>query len=357
MNYEGRVARLQEELDPLDAQALLVTNLTNVRYLTGFAGSNGQVLVTHHGARFMTDGRYRARAKDLVKSAEVSVYSNRLTDVLEPMLKESGITRLAVEGKTMTLAERDDLALRLQGVDLVSARGPIEDQRRIKEPAEVEALRAAIAVGDNAYAHILDRLRPGASERDIALELEVFMRTNGADEISFEPIVGSGPLSAHIHHTPSERRLEKGDLVLLDFGARVDGYCGDLTRTVVLGSPSEEQQRQYMAVLKANASALAAMKPDAECRAIDAVARSTVKEAGFDDFGHGLGHGLGLEVHESPRFNRISEDVLAPGMVMTNEPGLYLEDTGGVRIEDCVLITETGAEVLTQAPKDTVTVV
>src|SRR5665809_142543 len=154
MNYEGRVTRLQGELDSLDVQALLVTNLTNVRYLTGFSGSNGQVLLTHDGARFMTDGRYRARAKDLVKSAEVSIYSNRLTDVLEPMLKESGITRLGVEGKTMTLAERDDLALRLQGVDLVTARGLIEDQRRIKEPAEVEALRAAIALGDDAYAHI-----------------------------------------------------------------------------------------------------------------------------------------------------------------------------------------------------------
>jgi len=357
MNYEGRVARLQDELDSLDAQALLVTNLTNVKYLTGFSGSNGQVLVTTDAARFMTDGRYRARAGDLVKSAEVSIYSNRLTDVLVPMLESSGITRLAVEGKTMTLAERDDLALRLGGVDLVTAKGTIEDRRRIKEPAEVESLRAAIALGDDAYSHILDHLRPGASERAIALELEVYMRTNGADEVSFEPIVGSGPLSAHIHHTPSERRFEKGDFVLLDFGARLDGYCGDLTRTVVLGSPSEEQQRQYEAVLMANANALAAMKPDAECRAVDAVARSTVKEAGFDDFGHGLGHGVGLEVHESPRFNRISEDVLAPGMVMTNEPGLYLEDTGGVRIEDCVLITETGAEVLTQAPKDSLTVV
>lgn len=357
MNYEGRVTRLQAELDSLDAHALLVTNLTNVRYITGFSGSNGQVLVTPDGARFMTDGRYRARAKDLVKSAAVSVYSNRLTDVLKPMLEEAGITRLAVEGKTMTLAERDDLAVRLHGVELVAAGGIIEDLRRIKEPEEVEALRAAIALGDATYGHILDRLEPGASERAIALELEVYLRTNGADEVSFEPIVGSGPLSAHIHHTPSERRFEKGDFVLLDFGARVDGYCGDLTRTVVLGSPSEEQQRQYETVLAANASALAVMKPNAECRAVDAVARRTINGAGFEDFGHGLGHGLGLEVHESPRFNRISDDLLEPGMVMTNEPGLYLEATGGVRIEDCVLITETGAEVLTRAPKDTLAVV
>jgi len=356
VNYERRVERVQRALESLDAEALLVTNLTNVMYLTGFSGSNGQVLVTPDGARFMTDGRYRARARDLVKTADVAIYSNRLTDVLKPILEETGITRLAVEGRTMTLADRDDLAERLEGVDLVTAKGQVEDLRRIKEPSEVDALRSAIALGDAAYEHILDRIRPGMTERAIGLELEIYMRTNGADDISFEPIVGSGPLSAHIHHTPSERRFEKGDFVLLDFGARVDGYCGDLTRTVVLGSPSEAQQRQYDAVLKTNSDALEAMQPGADCRAVDAVARRTLVEAGFDDFGHGLGHGLGLEVHESPRLSRISTDVLEPGMVVTNEPGLYLED-GGVRIEDCVLITEAGSEVLTKAPKESLTVV
>jgi len=356
VNYERRVERVQLALESLDAEALLVTNLTNVMYLTGFSGSNGQVLVTPDGARFMTDGRYRARARDLVKTADVAIYSNRLTDVLKPILEETGITRLAVEGRTMTLADRDDLAERLEGVDLVTAKGQVEDLRRIKEPSEVDALRSAIALGDAAYEHILDRIRPGMTERAIGLELEIYMRTNGADDISFEPIVGSGPLSAHIHHTPSERRFEKGDFVLLDFGARVDGYCGDLTRTVVLGSPSEAQQRQYDAVLKTNSDALEAMQPGADCRAVDAVARRTLVEAGFDDFGHGLGHGLGLEVHESPRLSRISTDVLEPGMLVTNEPGLYLED-GGVRIEDCVLITEAGPEVLTKAPKESLTVV
>jgi len=357
VNYETRVASLQRKLDGLDAEALLVTNLTNVMYLTGFSGSNGQVLVTADGARFMTDGRYKARAKELVRTADVSVYTNRMTDVLKPLVEKARITRLAVEGRSMTLADRDDLAARLDGVDLITAKGPVEDLRRVKETAEVEALRAAVALGDATYAHILDRIRPGASEREIALELEIYMRTNGADTISFEPIVGSGPLSAHIHHTPSQRRFEKGDFVLLDFGARVDGYCGDLTRTVVLGSPNEAQQRQYDAVLKVNSKALEAMEPGAECRAVDALARSTVKDAGFDSFGHGLGHGVGLEIHESPRLSRISEDTLEPGMVVTNEPGLYLEATGGVRIEDCVLITETGTEVLTKAPKESLTVV
>jgi len=352
VDYEGRISNLQKKLTELDAQALLITNLTNVRYLTGFSGSNAQVLVTGDAAHFMTDGRYRARAADLVHGADVTIYPNRLTEALEPKLKESDLSSVAVESKTMTLSERDDLAKRLDGVDLVVAGGVVEELRQIKEPAEVDKLRDAIAVGDAAYAYIIERLAPGKTEREVALDLEVYMRTNGADEISFEPIVGSGPLSAHIHHTPSERVFEPGDFVLLDFGARVDGYCGDLTRTVVLGAATDEQRRQYEAVLAANASALGAMTPGAGCKAIDALARKTLSDAGFDDFGHGLGHGLGLDVHESPRFSRISEDTLAAGMVMTNEPGLYFEAPGGVRIEDCVLITETGAEVLTGAPKD-----
>ena len=353
MNYRASVERVREQLGDLGADAFLITNLTNVLYLTGFSGSNGQLLVTSDDARFLTDGRYRARAAELVQGAEVSIYTTRLTDVLGPMLADAGIGRVAVEGKSMTLAERDELDERLEGVDLVAAGGVVERLRRIKEPEEISLIRAAIAVGDEAWSWVLDRVAPGRTERELALDLEVWMRSNGADEISFDPIVGSGPLSAHIHHTPSERALEKGDLVLFDFGARVRGYCGDLTRTVVLGPATEEQQRQYEAVLSANQRAFGAMSPGVGCREVDALARRAVSEAGFDDFGHGLGHGVGLEVHEEPRFSRISEDELAAGMVMTNEPGIYYEATGGVRIEDCVLITETGAELLTGAPKAT----
>ncbi|MDQ4058078.1 MAG: aminopeptidase P family N-terminal domain-containing protein, partial [Actinomycetota bacterium] len=209
MDYGVRVDKLRAAIGELEAGALLVTNLTNVRYLTGFSGSNGQVLVTADAARFLTDGRYRARAKEIVRGADVSIYLNRMTDELGPMLDQAGVTTLAVEGKTMTLAQRDDLDKRLDGVKLVSSEGVVEKLRRIKEPAEIAKLREAIAIGDRAYGYILDRLTPGRTEREIALDLEVFMRTNGADEISFEPIVGSGPLSAHIHHTPSERALEK----------------------------------------------------------------------------------------------------------------------------------------------------
>jgi Xaa-Pro aminopeptidase len=200
---------------------------------------------------------------------------------------------------------------------------------------------------------MLDRLRPGMTEREVALELEMYMRTNGAEALSFEPIVGSGPQSAHIHHTPNERVLEKGDLVLLDFGCKVDGYCSDLTRTVVLGPASEQQLESYGLVLEAQRVGIEAVRPGAPGKEVDAVSRAVIEGTGRgEEFGHGLGHGVGLEVHEAPRLHRISRDTLKPGDVVTVEPGVYESSWGGIRIEDCVLVTEEGYEVLGRAPKD-----
>ncbi|MGH2734792.1 MAG: aminopeptidase P family protein, partial [Actinomycetota bacterium] len=330
-----------------------VTNLVNVRYLTGFSGSNGQVLIMPGEVGFFTDGRYEARAKDLVHEATIDIYLTRLSDVLAPRLASASVLTLGIEGATVTLAERDDLAARLGLVDLKATKGLVEHLRRRKEPAEVDLIREAIALGDRAYEWLLDRIEPGATERRIALDLEVWMRTSGADELSFEPIVGSGPLSAHIHHTPSERSLEKGDLVLADFGCKIDGYCSDLTRTVVLGPATDEQQRIYDLVLGANRAAFEVMSAGSSGLEVDAAARRVITEAGHgDEFGHGLGHGLGLDVHEAPRCARVSEDTLVAGDVVTNEPGVYVRGSGGVRIEDCVLITADGAEALTSAPKN-----
>jgi len=352
MDYEGRVARVRETLPDVDA--LLVTNLTNVRYLTGFSGSNGQLLVTRAHAVFMTDPRYEARAGDLVEGAEISVYPAAVTDVLGDLLRRDNVTRLGIEAATMTLSGRDDLDTRLDGVALVPTKGVVERLRRVKDAAEIAALRRAIALGDRAYEMVLDRLVPGATERHIALELEIFIRNEGADHVSFDPIVGSGPLSAHIHHTPSERPFEKGDLVLLDFGSRIDGYCSDLTRTVVLGPATDEQRAIYDTVLESNRAGAAALAPGARCADVDRAARAVIADAGHAErFGHGLGHGVGLDIHESPRLHRVSEESLLAGDVVTIEPGIYVPGSGGIRIEDCVLVTEDGPEVLTRAPKDT----
>ncbi|MDQ3940401.1 MAG: Xaa-Pro peptidase family protein [Actinomycetota bacterium] len=352
MDYEGRTAKLRSDLATLGLDALLVTNLTNVRYLTGFSGTNGQVLVGHSGTWFFSDPRYEARAMDLVRGAEVAIYPARLTDVLTDRLRRAGIRRLAIEATTMSVAQHDDLAAKLD-VELVPVRNIVEGLRRSKEADEVAAIREAVRLADETFAWAVDRLAPGTTEREVALDIEVRMRLSGADEVSFNPIVGSGPLSAHIHHTPTERAFEKGDLVLLDFGCRFEGYCSDLTRTVVLGAASEDQRERYESVLAAQRAGIAAATQGAAAADVDRAARQVIDAVGHgDDFTHGLGHGVGLDIHEAPTLKDISEDTLTAGDVVTVEPGIYVIGEGGVRIEDCVLITEDGAEVLGMAPKE-----
>ena len=353
MDYEARTTKVQESLGARAVDALLVTNLTNVLYLTGFSGTNGQVLITPDRVVFLTDPRYEAPASTLVEGADISIYASRLSEGLLPLLGETGSARLGIEAKTVTLAERDDLQSRLGDVVLVPLSGLVESMRRTKDAAEVRLLKDAIALGDRAFTWVLDQLAPGVTEREIALALEMKMREWGAEEVSFPPIVGSGELSAHIHHAPTDREFQKGDLILLDFGCRLHGYCSDLTRTVVLGPATEYQRSMYELVLRAQAEGIRKAAASVGGAELDRAARTVIEEAGHGKhFGHGLGHGVGLDIHEDPRLNRISEDTLSAGDVVTVEPGVYLHGPGGVRIEDCVLITEEGCEVLGSAPKD-----
>ena len=352
MDHEGRLASARARSDEARVDALLVTNLSNVRYLTGFSGTNGQVLIYGGGATFFSDPRYEARASQLVKGAEVAIYPARLTDLLTDHLSTAGVERLGVEG-SMTLAERDQLSEALPGTEIVTTPGLVEDLRRVKDPDELTLLRAAAALADDAFAWVLDNIAPGEAERDISLGIEMHMRRHGAEGVSFPPIVGSGPMSAHIHHTAGDRVMEKGDLVLLDLGCRLEGYCSDLTRTVVLGPASDHDSALYALVLEAQAAGLAAVRSGAAGADVDASPRKIITAAGHGErFGHGLGHGVGLDIHEAPRLHRISHDILRTGDVVTVEPGVYVPDTGGIRIEDCVVVGKKGAEVLGQAPKE-----
>ncbi|MBA2725173.1 MAG: aminopeptidase P family protein [Actinobacteria bacterium] len=356
MDYGRRADALRSGLGTAGIDALLVTNLTNVRYLTGFSGTNGQVLVWQDGVMFFSDGRYAARASTLVQGADIEIYPNRLSEKLAPLLERASLSKLGVEAATMTLAERDDLANRVDGVSLIPTRNLVEDLRRTKDVDEIALIRQAVQIGDEAFDWILDRLIPGALEREIKLDLEVHMRQTGADEVSFEPIVGSGPLSAHIHHTASDRAFEKGDLILLDFGSRKDGYCSDMTRTLVLGPPTEEQEQIYDLVLRAHLAGIEAVRPGAGGKEVDAAARAVIEAAEQGErFAHGLGHGVGIDIHEAPRLALTSEDELRAGDVVTVEPGVYLPEWGGIRIEDCVFVTEDGHEVLGRSPKDRLT--
>lgn len=349
MDHAGRIARLRAGLSDSGIDAFLITNLTNVRYLTGFSGTNGQVLVTNDGQVFFSDPRYEARAKDLVQGAEIVIYPGKFTDVLAGHL--DGIDRLGIEASTMSIASRDEYAEKLE-LELVPVKDAVEELRRVKEPDEVAAVRTAAAMAEEAFSWVLDRLVPGALERDIALDLEVYMRRGGADAVSFDPIVGSGPLSAHIHHTPSDRAFEKGDLILLDFGARFQGYCSDLTRTVVIGPATDEQRDRYDVVLAAQRAGIGAVRAGTPGMEIDAAARKVIADAGYGElFPHSLGHGVGLDIHETPSL-KTSEVLLAAGEIVTVEPGIYVPGEGGIRIEDCVVATPDGAEVLGSARKD-----
>jgi Xaa-Pro aminopeptidase len=356
MDYQGRVNKLRAKLGAAHVDAVLITNLTNVSYLTGFTGSNGQLLVTASNATFMSDPRYAARAADIVEGAEIAIYKSRVTDVLIDLL--SGVEHLGFEARHVTVAAYDAFEQRLDGTRLAPTKNLVEDLRRSKEPEEIAALERAIALSDDAFSWALDRIAVGMTERELALELEIRMRSAGAEAAAFDPIVASGPLSAHIHHSPSERAFEAGDLVLMDFGARCDNYLSDLTRTIVLGPPSEDQKSLYELVLATQATGIEAVAPDASTIEVDAIARAVVEEHGHGpEFGHPLGHGVGLDIHEAPRLGKSAEEELevpslVAGDVLTIEPGVYVVGSGGIRIEDCVLVTPTGRRVLGSAPKD-----
>ena len=353
MNFTARQERVRLSLESKNVDALLVTNLTNVAYLTGFTGSNGQVLVSAAGTTFFSDGRYRARAASLVQGADIQIYENKVTDLLTAKLQEISATRLGIEATTMTVAERDDFARALEGIELVAVSKLVEDGRRVKEKDEVDRIREAIRISDEVFSIVTGRLAPGMTEQEVAVDIEFELRKRGAEAVSFEPIVGSGPLSAHIHHTPSVRTLEKGDLVLMDFGCKYEGYCSDMTRTVVLGPATDAQRDLYELVLTSHLAGVDAIKAGAAGVDVDQAARAVIEAAGKgESFGHGLGHGVGLDIHEDPRLSRFSKDTLRTGDVVTVEPGSYTVEWGGIRIEDIVLVTEEGVDVLTSSPKD-----
>ncbi len=354
-----RTERLQRALLTTGVDAILVTDLTNVLYLTGFSGSNAQLLVTPSEAHLLTDPRYDQRARSLAKDCEIHIYEGRAgvswkggpAEVLEPLI--AGSERIGVEADNMSVTEFAGLEELFGNAEWVATSGVVEQLRRVKDDGEMTLLREAMALADAAFEHIVDRLDVGRAERDVALDLEAFMRSSGAEAVSFPPIVGSGPLSAHIHHTPGDRTLEKGDLVLLDFGARYRGYCSDMTRTVVLGAASAQQVEMYTVVLEAQRAAIDSISAGALGREVDSVARKVIADAGHaQHFNHGLGHGVGLAIHEAPGLGKTSTDRLEMGEVVTVEPGIYLPGDGGVRIEDCVLVTGDGAEVLTSAQKE-----
>lgn len=348
----ARVEPLRTLTRERGVEAILIQKPENRRYMTGFSGSAGFVLVSATASILLVDFRYVEQAQSEAPGFEVIKADRQFIDTLAEVVPARGLGRIGFESDAMSYKQYEDFSKRLAPAVLVPVDG-VDRLRWVKDDDEIARITRAVEIADEAFTHIRSYLRPGAIEREIAIEMEFFMRRRGADKEAFETIVASGPRSALPHGRASERAISRGDFVTLDFGALYQGYVSDCTRTVVLGEPSAKQREIYDVVLRAQRAALSGIKPGMTGKDADAIARKIITDAGYGEaFGHSLGHGVGLAVHEGPTLSPREEAALAPGMTLTVEPGIYLAGWGGVRIEDLVVITETGCRSLTRAPKE-----
>jgi Xaa-Pro aminopeptidase len=347
VDHRVRRAALTRTIDEQDVDAILVTSMPNVRYLTGFTGSNAQIVIARSQSLFFTDGRYTEQSRHEVPDVERVTYLGGFGAPLETACDRLDIARLGFEAHDMTVADRDELQRRLSSVDLVPVGKSVEQLRWAKDDEEREMLREAQACTDRAFEDILDTLAVGMSERQVSLELEQAMRRAGADGLSFESIVAFGENAAEPHHRPNHRLLDEGDVITMDFGALYGGYHADLTRTIAFGQPAPELAKIHDIVREAQQAGIDAVRAGVTGGEVDQAARRVVEDAGYGErFTHGLGHGVGLEIHEGPNFARGGEDVLPVGAVVTVEPGIYVPGLGGVRIEDMVAVEESGCSVV-----------
>jgi Xaa-Pro aminopeptidase len=347
VDHALRRSVLTARLDDLGVDGVFVTALPNVRYLTGFTGSNGAVLVARDGAAFFTDGRYIERSRHEVPDLDRVISTDGLDDEMAGPASRLGVRRLGIEANAVTLARLRRLEDRLLDVDLVPLEGAVEHGRRVKDADELEALRRAQAVTDEAFDEVLEVIEVGMSEQQLAVSVEAALRRDGAHGLAFDPIVAFGESAAEPHHAPSHRLLEEGDVIKLDFGARWDGYHADMTRTVAFGSPASELRKIHDVVRQAQQAGIDAVRAGVTTGEVDAAARRVIADAGYGDrFTHGLGHGVGLEIHEAPWLRPNGDEALVSGAVVTVEPGVYVPGLGGVRVEDMVEVTDEGCRVL-----------
>jgi Xaa-Pro aminopeptidase len=351
---------VRDALGEAGCDALLVTKLVNIRYLTGFTGSAAMLLVSSDAMMLITDGRYRDQAAEQLRAAGVDaeVAIGLTAEQQYKMLDEAAAkARLGLEAHHVTWAQQRAMVDRWlpSTAELVATEGIVEALRLVKDDGEVARIEAAATIATDALTSLLPMLFERPTENDFGLELDTEIRRLGAEGNSFETIIAAGPNGAKPHHRAagSDRRIEEGDLVVIDYGALVDGYCSDMTRTFCIGEPSATQRRMLEVVTAAQAAGVATVAAGAETKAVDGACRSLIGDAGWADaFSHGTGHGVGLEIHEDPRVSWSTTATLAAGHVVTVEPGVYLPEHGGVRIEDTVVVTQDGCRPLTHAPKD-----
>lgn len=347
-----RLAKLREKLSANNLDAAFIYSKENRRYISNFTGSTGYVIVTADKAYFVTDFRYRDQAQMQCKGFEVIIHGSSLIAQLKETILNSKVKNIAIEEGFMTVAFYENLKDNLENIELKPLKGIMDDLRLYKDADEIENIAKAASIADAAFTHILDFIKPGKTEIEVAVELEHFCKKQGATEMSFDSIVASGVRSSLPHGVYSEKVINSGEFLTLDFGCVYNGYCSDMTRTVFVGKADERQKKIYNTVLEAQQKALEHIKPGMLGKEVDKIARDIITAAGFgENFGHGLGHGVGLAVHEEPRLSPLGERTLEANMVVTDEPGIYIAEYGGVRIEDLVLVTEQGNRVLSKSPK------
>lgn len=355
MDFPSRISRLREKLVEEKVDAMLVTRLQNIRYLTGFTGSAGLLWVSADELLFVTDGRYAEQSEEEIGAVgvdvEIEITSSDQREIISG--RSSSAARIALEAHDVTWASQRKFADEwFPSAKLVPSEGWIERLRQVKDAGEVARIRAAAAIADRALESCVGSLEEHPTEKEFALELEFLMRRLGADEPAFATIVASGPNAAKPHARPTDRHIGPGEVVVIDFGATVDGYRSDMTRTFLLDVASSELQRMFEVVSEAQAAGVNAVRAGVAAKDVDAACRRVIDASGWGDaFVHATGHGLGLDIHEDPRISARTEDVLAEGMTVTVEPGVYVAGLGGVRVEDTVLVRSDGCVPLTMAPK------
>jgi Xaa-Pro aminopeptidase len=353
MDFVVRQERVRSVMAERGVDALLVTHLPNVRYLCGFTGSAGVLVLSSRRSAFLTDGRYRQQATAEVLGARVVVTKSSTLAAAAAEIIRSGDSRVGIEAEHMTVATQAQLRQMTSGIRLKSTAGIVEKLRIVKDAEEIAKLRKAVTLGSSLLKHAVQSIRGGVTETSVAARIEYAARRAGAEGMSFETIVAAGERSALPHGVASHQSIPAKGFVVLDFGVILAGYCSDMTRTVHVGKVGSEDRRTYQAVLEAQLAAIAAVAPGVEVGIVDHAARSTLRKAKLDKyFTHSTGHGVGLEIHEIPRVARGQKEVLRAGMVTTVEPGVYVPGRGGVRIEDMVVVTDRGCEVLTKASKE-----
>jgi len=346
-----RLINLQEKISAEEVDAILVTKIANVTYFSGFRGDSSALFIGKNFRKLITDGRYVEQAAAQAKNFTLVEQTEGLYKKIAEEIKISGYKKIGVEGLVMTVAQHSYLKKELADVEFKSVE--LDTLRQVKDAAEIENIRTACKIADDAFKKILSVIKPGVREVEVAAQLEYFMRRLGSESAAFTTIVASGWRSSLPHGTATDKKISVGELVTMDFGAIYNGYCSDITRTVCVGKASDDQKKIYNLVLDAQLYGLEIITAGKSGKEIDSAVRDRLTAAGYGKFFvHGLGHGVGLEIHEEPRLSKLSKcEKLLPNMIVTDEPGLYIKNFGGVRIEDTVLVTNGKAQPLTHAPK------